>query len=162
MPAALHELVSLEPIVAPLLSVPPAYPVPPRAFVAVRNALNLAAACCVDSQCLKRREWDEDESTELDVPRGEGEFPCREPCSLVVAAARQWAILENEEPRTYELELTPSERGQIESLIEAVADGRIDEIREADVGDGANRYRARYLRAKRFADGGFEAIREKE
>ena len=127
----------------------------------VEGVENLAAACCVDSQCLKRREWDEDSSTELDVPRGDGEFPCREPCSLVVAAARQWAILENEEPRTYEVELTPSERSQIETLIEAVADGRVDEVREADVGDGANRYRARYLRAKRLDDdGGFKGIRE--
>jgi len=31
---------------------------------------------------------------------------------------------------------------------------RIDEIREADVKDGANRYRARFLRAKRFDDDG--------
>ena len=35
-----------------------------------------------------------------------------------------------------------------------MADGRTDEIREADVYDGANRYRARFLRAKRFDDEG--------
>ncbi|WP_049997419.1 DR2241 family protein [Halococcus sediminicola] len=121
----------------------------------------LAETCCVDSQCLKRREWDEDSETTLDVPRGDGEFPCREPCSLVVAAARQFAILESEETRTYELELTPSERSQLGELVDAVADGRVDEIREADVGDGANRYRARYLRAKRLAEGEFESLREK-
>ena len=114
----------------------------------------LAAACCVDSQCLKRREWDEDEKTALDVPRGEGEFPCREPCSLVIAAARQFAITESEESQIYEFELTPSERAQLEELIEAVAEGRVDDIREADVADGANRYRARYLRAKRLDEGG--------
>jgi hypothetical protein len=113
----------------------------------------LAAACCVDSQCLKRREWDESADDELDVPRGDGEFPCREPCSLVIAAARQFAILESEQSKTYEFELTPSEKSQVEELIAAVADGRTDEIREADLGDGANRYRARYLRAKRLADG---------
>lgn len=113
----------------------------------------MASACCVDSQCLKRREWDLDEETPLDVPRGDGEFPCREPCSLVVAAARKWTKLEAEEPRTYEFELTPSEKEQLEELVEAVADGRVDEIREADVSEGANRYRARYLRAKRFEDG---------
>ena len=111
-----------------------------------------AEACCVDSQCLKRREWDLDEDTELDVARGEGEFPCREPCSLLIAAAREWTELEREETRTYELELTPSEREQIAEIVDAVADGRVDEIREADVGDGANRYRARYLRAKRGAE----------
>ena len=121
----------------------------------------LAETCCVDSQCLKRREWDEDDETTLDVPRGDGAFPCREPCSLVVAAARQFAILESEETRTYELELTPSERSQLGELVDAVADGRVDEIREADVGDGANRYRARYLRAKRLEEGEFESLREK-
>lgn len=120
---------------------------------------NIAQACCVDSQCLKRREWDEDDETELDAPRGDGAFPCREPCSLVIAAARQWAILENEDSRTYEFELTPSEKAQLEEIIGAVAEDRTDEIREADVGDGANRYRARYLRAKRTdEDGRFETV----
>ena len=114
----------------------------------------MAEACCVDSQCLKRREWDEDETTPLDPPRGEGEFPCREPCSLVVAAARTWTQLEGEETHTYEFDLTPSEREQVVEIIDAVADGRVDEIREADLSEGANRYRARYLRAKRFDEAG--------
>lgn len=114
----------------------------------------VAEACCVDSQCLKRREWQYDEETDLDVDGGDGEFPCREPCSLVVAAARQWTKLEGEEPRTYEFELTPSEKEQIEEIVEAVADGRADEVREADVYDGANRYRARFLRAKLFDEEG--------
>ncbi|WP_332898836.1 DR2241 family protein [Haladaptatus sp. CMSO5] len=116
----------------------------------------VAEACCVDSQCLKRREWDEDAETPLSVPRGAGEFPCREPCSLVVAAARKWTKLEQESEQTYELTLTESEFEQVGELVEAVAEGRVDEIREADVSDGANRYRARYLRAKRMADGRFE------
>jgi hypothetical protein len=113
----------------------------------------VAEACCEDSQCLKRREWQYDEETDLDVEGGEGTFPCREPCSLVIAAARTWTRLEGEEPRTYEFELTESEKQQVETIIEAVADGRIDEIREADFSDPANRYRARFLRAKRFEDG---------
>ena len=121
----------------------------------------LAEACCVDSQCLKRREWDEDEGTELDVARGDGEFPCREPCSLVIAAARQFAVLENEESRTYEVELTPSEKSQLEELVDAVAEGRVGEIREADLADGANRYRARYLRAKRLDETGELAADER-
>jgi len=118
------------------------------------EALEWAAeACCVDSQCLKRREWDEDGETDLAVPRGDGKFPCREPCSLFVAAAKEWTDLEREESRTYEFELTPSERDQLEAIVDAVAEGRIEEIREADLDEGANRYRARYLRAKRFAEG---------
>lgn len=114
----------------------------------------MAEACCVDSQCLKRRMWDEDDATALDVARGDGEFPCREPCSLVIAAARKWTMIEREPTETYEFELTPSEKAQLEALIDAVADDRTDLIREADVADGANRYRARYLRAKRVDEDG--------
>ena len=114
----------------------------------------VAEACCVDSQCLKRREWDRSADDPLDAERGEGAFPCREPCSLVVAAARRWTTLEREAARTYEFELTPSEKEQVEAIVEAVAEGRTDEIREADVYEGANRYRARYLRAKRFDETG--------
>ncbi|MCU4926689.1 DR2241 family protein [Halobacteria archaeon AArc-dxtr1] len=118
----------------------------------------MAEACCVDSQCLRRREWQYEEGDELAVDGGDGAFPCREPCSLVVAAARKWAILESEEEKTWQLELTTSELHQLEALIDAVADGRTDEIREADVYEGANRYRARYLRAKRFEDGELPAV----
>jgi len=114
----------------------------------------VAEACCDDSQCLKRREWEYDEETELDVDGGDGQFPCREPCSLVIAAARQWTKLEGEQAQTYEFELTPSEKEQVEAIVDAVADGRADDIREADVYDGANRYRTRFLRAKLFDDDG--------
>jgi len=114
----------------------------------------VAEACCVDSQCLKRREWKYDDETDLDVDGGDGAFPCREPCSLVIAAARQWTKLEGEQSRAYEFELTPSEKTQIEEIIDAVADGRADDIREADVYDGANRYRTRFLRAKLFDEDG--------
>lgn len=110
-------------------------------------------SCCVDSQCLKRRMWDDDEGTELDVERGGGEFPCREPCSLFITAARKFVTLGREETRTYEFELTPTEKEQIEGIIDAVADRRVNEIREADLNEGANRYRARYLRARRMGEG---------
>jgi hypothetical protein len=113
----------------------------------------VAEACCDDSQCLKRREWEYDGERPLAVDGGDGPFPCREPCSLVLAGARRWTKLEGEETRTYEFELTPSEKAQIEAIVDAVADGRTDEIREADFREGANRYRARFLRAKRFEDG---------
>jgi len=111
-----------------------------------------AETCCVDSQCLKRRRWDLDDDEALGVERGSGEFPCREPCSLFIAAAREWTTIEREDSRTYEFELTPSEREQVEAIVDAVAEGRIGEVREADFEDSANRYRARYLRAKRFGD----------
>jgi hypothetical protein len=114
----------------------------------------VAESCCDDSQCVKRREWQYDDETDLDVDGGDGAFPCREPCSLVVAAARQWTKLEGEESRTYEFELTPSEKEQIESIIDAVADGRTPDIREADVYEGANRFRTRFLRAKRMDEDG--------
>jgi hypothetical protein len=118
----------------------------------------VAETCCEDSQCLKRREWEYDENTDLDVDGGEGTFPCREPCSLVIAAAREWTKLEGERSRTYEFELTPSEKEQVEAIVAAVADGRAEEIREADFSDPANRYRARYLRAKRFEDGDLSGV----
>lgn len=119
------------------------------------DALEWAAeACCADSQCLKRREWDESEDEELDVPRGDGEFPCREPCSMVIAAARKFVTLEREESREYTFELTPTEKEQLEDIVDAVADGRTGEIREADVNEGANRYRTRFLRAKRMDEHG--------
>ena len=110
----------------------------------------VAEACCVDSQCLKRREWEYDADHDLAADGGAGTFPCREPCSLVVAAARKWTKLEEEETHTYEFDLTPSEKEQVEAIVDAVADGSTDDIREADVYEGANRYRARFLRAKRF------------
>lgn len=112
------------------------------------------AACCDDSQCLKRREWELSEDEPLDSDGGDGVFPCRAPCSVVVAAGREWAKLEREESQTYEFELTPSEKEQLEAVIDAVADGEIDQIREADLANAANRYRVRYLRQKRFDEEG--------
>ncbi len=113
-----------------------------------------AAACCDDSQCLKRREWQLSEDEPLDAEGGEGVFPCRGPCSMVVAAGREWAKLERQDTQTYEFELTPSEKAQLEAIIDAVADDAVDEIREADVANAANRWRVRYLREKRFDENG--------
>jgi hypothetical protein len=114
----------------------------------------VARTCCADSECLKRREWQYDDETDLDVDGGDGTFPCREPCSMVVSAARQWTKLDGEEPQAYEFELTPSEKEQIESILEAVADGEAGEVREADFRNDANRWRTRYLRDKRMDEDG--------
>ena len=114
----------------------------------------VAEACCVDSQCLKRREWEYDEETDLETPAGEAVFPCREPCSLVISATRRFLKTDSEQRRSYEFELTPTEKEQLEEIIDAVADGRVDDIREADTKEGANRYRTRFLRARYFDDDG--------
>jgi hypothetical protein len=114
----------------------------------------VANACCDDSQCLKRREWEYDADTELDADPGDGVMPCREPCSVVVSAARRWTKLEGESSQTYEFELTPSEKEQLEAIVDAVADGTTEQIRDADVNDPANQLRARFLREKRVDDDG--------
>ena len=114
----------------------------------------VAESCCQDSQCLKRRVWQYDDDTELETPGGDGVFPCREPCSLVVTAARQFTKLDAEETQSYEFELTPSEKEQLEALIDAVADGEVADIRDADLKSGANQFRTRFLRARRFDEDG--------
>ncbi len=108
----------------------------------------VAEACCTDSQCLKRREWEYDEQHPVGVDRGHGAFPCREPCELAVAAARRWQASEQEHTQEYTISLTPTERDHLNELLDAVADGDVGSIREAAVDNGGNRYRARYLRAK--------------
>lgn len=114
----------------------------------------LAEACCADTECLKRREWDETADERLNVARGAGEFPCREPCSLVVAAAREIALAERE---SADGGLSDPERAQIDRIVTAAAEG--ESIRIGDVGDGANRLRVRYLRAKYAgADGGMRLL----
>jgi hypothetical protein len=114
----------------------------------------VAESCCRDSQCLKRRRWQYDDETELETPGGDGVFPCREPCSLVVTAARKFTKLDAEQTQTYEFELTPSEKSQLEGLIDAVADGDAGAIRDADLSEAANQFRARFLRARRVDDEG--------
>lgn len=121
-----------------------------------REALEWAAeACCTDGACVKRREWDNTETDALDVPRGDGEFPCREPCSVFITAARKFTTLEREDDREYTFELTPTEKEQLEGILDAVADDTVDEVRAADLNEDANQFRARYLRAKRSTERGF-------
>ncbi|MFB6164912.1 MAG: DR2241 family protein [Haloarculaceae archaeon] len=121
----------------------------------------LAAACCVDSQCLKRREWDFDDGEALDVSRGDGEFPCREPCSLVIAAARAFRELEWDDGDA-ERAVGDDRLAELEALVDAVADGEAGAVREADFEAPANRYRVRYLREKLRDEGAFDGDRSNE
>ncbi|WP_251344377.1 DR2241 family protein [Haloplanus halophilus] len=87
--------------------------------------IDVTEAVC--GNCAKRREWDERAGDALPVDRGEGPLPCREPCSFLVAAARE--VLVDEPP-----EEQPPEQ--------PAAD-----VPPGDLTDPANRYRVRYRRA---------------
>lgn len=113
-----------------------------------------ATTCCVDAECLKRREWEYDQEESLGVAPGTGTFPCREPCSFLIAAARIWVEIEAEEPQQYTLDLTPTEKSQLENMVDAIAMGRTEEVPEAAFDDGANRHRARYFAAKYIDEDG--------
>jgi len=112
-------------------------------------------ACCDDSQCLKRREWQYDDDD--DGARRRRRRRCLPPASPARSSSRppaKWTRLESEQPRTYEFELTPSEKEQVEEDHRRGRRWPDRRIREADTKEGANRYRTRFLRAKRFDDEG--------
>jgi hypothetical protein len=110
----------------------------------VRNA---ARACCEDAVCLKQTLWDVDEGTPLDIDRGEGEIPCPEPCSLFVSFARRVRLFEHEKERgTDAAGLSPSEREDLTTLIEAAATGEVRFAREAEFDKPLNERRMRYRR----------------
>ncbi|MFB6101630.1 MAG: DR2241 family protein [Haloplanus sp.] len=85
---------------------------------------DVTAAVC--GNCAKRREWDEHEGDQLPVDRGGGSLPCREPCSFLVAAARE--VLVDEPPD----EQPPNHPDA--------------DVPPGDLTDPANRYRVRYRR----------------
>ena len=106
---------------------------------------NAARACCEDAVCLKKTLWDVDESTLLDMDRGEGEIPCPEPCSVFVSFARRVRFFERESRRELEtIGLSPSEREDLAALVEAAAKGEVRFAREAEFERPLNERRMRY------------------
>jgi sirohydrochlorin cobaltochelatase len=99
------------------------------------DALDAAAeACC--GGCVRRRAWDAAADEPVDADGGDGAIPCREPCSLFVAAARAFLALEDDD----------AERGAVDRS-----------VRPGAVGQPGNVYRERYL-AIRAADGSSGAL----
>jgi sirohydrochlorin cobaltochelatase len=93
------------------------------------DLVDLTAAVCGD--CAKRREWDETADDALPVPRGAGSLPCREPCSFLVAAAREVLVADPGDPRP---------------------DRPDPDVPPGDLTDPANRYRVRYRRSGGVVD----------
>jgi sirohydrochlorin cobaltochelatase len=127
-------------------------------------------ACCTDDVCLKRRVWESGETgeggegseeasgegREIDAPPGDGEFPCREPCSLFVAAVREFALAEregNDETQnggdSEHTALTETDREDLDAILAGLGEREgVESVRPGEVSDPRNHYRARYLRAK--------------
>jgi hypothetical protein len=105
---------------------------------------NAARACCEDAVCLKKTMWDVDEKTPLAIDRGEGEIPCPEPCSVFVSFARRVRLFEREESDLDAAGLSPSEREDLVTLVEAAATGEVGFAREAEFERPLNERRMRY------------------
>lgn len=87
---------------------------------------DLTTAVC--GNCAKRREWDSDGTSNPSTDIETSELPCREPCSFVVAAAREILAADStDEPRTDHPDADVSPR---------------------DLTQPANRYRVRYRQAR--------------
>jgi hypothetical protein len=109
-----------------------------------RGVQDAARACCEDAVCLKRTLWDVDEKLPLEMERGEGEIPCPEPCSIFISFARRVRLFEREERELDGAGLSPSEREDLASLVEAAADGEVRFAREAEFEEPLNHRRMRY------------------
>ncbi len=107
---------------------------------------NAARACCEDDVCLKRTLWDVDDETALRMDRGSGEIPCPEPCSLFFSFARRARLFEREERERDASGLTPSEREDLATLVDAAAAGEVKPAREAEFEEPLNERRLRYRR----------------
>lgn len=123
-------------------------------------------ACCTDDVCLKRRVWEAGEDASgpgraIDAPPGEGEFPCREPCSLFIAAAREFVLADRRDDSdhtdTDRPTLTETDREDLDTILTALAESPegVTRVRDGEADEATNRYRVRYLREKlRALDGG--------
>jgi hypothetical protein len=109
-----------------------------------RGVQDAARACCEDAVCLKKTLWDVDETTPLEIERGEGELPCPEPCSVFVSFARRVRLFEREERDLDAAGLSPSEREDLVALVEAAATGEVRFAREAEFEESLNERRMRY------------------
>lgn len=97
------------------------------------EALRCATEAFCASRCAKRREWQESEDKEI-PSETDGDFPCREACSLFVAGAR---------------EFVKQERDGVENH-EAMPDELTEEApRRGELSDPANEYRVRYTSSRR-------------
>ena len=94
------------------------------------DSLRRATDALCASRCVKRREWEESGDRTVDS-ESEGDFPCREACSLFVSGAR---------------EFVKQERGEVEGEFSA-SDG--EEPRRGELSNPANEYRVRYTSARR-------------
>jgi hypothetical protein len=104
-----------------------------------------ARACCEDAVCLKKPLWDVDETTPLNMDRGNGEIPCPEPCSVFVSFARRVRLFEREKKRALdEIGLSPSEKQDLFALVEAASTGEVRFAREAEFEKPLNERRMRY------------------
>ena len=98
--------------------------------------LQCATEAFCASRCVKRREWEESEDETIDS-ESEGEFPCREACSLFVVGAR---------------EFVNQERDETEGEMDALETPPEEEPRRGELGDPANEYRKRYTALRREDD----------
>ena len=104
-----------------------------------------AWACCDDAVCLKKTLWDVDDTTPLEMDRGDGEIPCPEPCSVFVSFARRVRLFEREKKRDLDaIGLSPSEKEDLAALVKAASTGEVRFVREAEFEKPLNERRVRY------------------
>jgi sirohydrochlorin cobaltochelatase len=95
------------------------------------DALRRTTDAFCASRCVKRREWEESEDKTVDS-ESEGDFPCREACSLFISGAREFVKQESEQDEDVKMDV-PAE----------------DAPRRGNLADPANEYRVRYTSARR-------------